>query len=223
MMIEIIDVCKRYYSNNKLFNALDGISLTVEKGDYLSVTGPSGAGKSTLLYLIGGLIQPDSGSILFNGSDLYQQPREARDSYRKKKVGFVFQQFHLMPYLSVIENIRLACYENSHLENINALLEKCSLTELKDKYPSELSVGEKQRVAFIRAIISSPELLLADEPTGNLDPGNSEMIMDLIGEFHKRGGTVIVVSHNPDISKHSDKVLTLEKGNISSLKSSINY
>jgi putative ABC transport system ATP-binding protein len=221
-MIEIADVYKRYYTNNKVYNALDGINLKIGKGDYLSVTGSSGAGKSTLLYLIGGLIQPDSGSILFNGSNIYDQPRVAKDLYRKKKIGFVFQQFHLMPYLSVVENIRLACYENIHLENINFYLKKCSLTELKDKYPSELSVGEKQRVAFIRAIISNPEMLLADEPTGNLDPENSEILMALIDEFHRNGGTVILVSHNPDSSKFSDKVLILEKGKIASLQSSNN-
>lgn len=213
-MIELINVCKRYITGNQVFNALDGINLTVNRGDYLSVTGSSGAGKSTLLYAIGGLIQPDAGSILFNGDNICEQPRPAMDEYRKKKIGFVFQQFHLVPYLTVAENIRLACLEKSHLENIPFYLHKCALTALKDKYPSGLSVGEKQRTAFIRAIISRPEILLADEPTGNLDPENSQVLLALMDEFNKNGGTVILVSHNPDCPKFSTKHLILEKGKI---------
>jgi ABC-type lipoprotein export system ATPase subunit len=160
------------------------------------------------------LIHPDSGTILYNGESIYNQNNKYLNRYRKKEVGFMFQQFHLMPYLTVIENIRLACSEKSHLSSVNNYLEKCSLPELKNKYPSELSVGEKQRTAFIRAIISDPEILLADEPTGNLDPENSTVLMSLFEEYHKNGGTVVLVSHNPDSTRYSNLNITLERGKV---------
>jgi putative ABC transport system ATP-binding protein len=119
-----------------------------------------------------------------------------------------------MPYLTVVENIRLSCYQKSHSDVITDYLEKCSLVDIKDKYPSDLSVGEKQRTAFIRAIISSPKLLLADEPTGNLDPHNSEILLTLIEEFHKKGGTVVLVSHDPAVTEYSDLNIRIENGRI---------
>ena len=213
-MIELKSITKKYYRNSEVFTALDNVSLKIDKGEYLSVTGPSGAGKSTLLYVIGGLNRPDSGTVSYNGSDIYSMNLKEKDLYRKKHIGFVFQQFHLMPYLNVNDNIRLACYEKKHFDSIDFYLHKCSLTELRNKFPSELSVGEKQRTAFIRAIISNPEMLLADEPTGNLDGGNSEILMNLISDYNKNGGTVIMISHNPDISKYSNKVTTLERGRV---------
>jgi putative ABC transport system ATP-binding protein len=151
---------------------------------------------------------------LYNGESIYNQNNKFLDRYRKKDIGFMFQQFHLMPWLTVIENIRLACHDKSQLVAINKYLENCSLGEMKDKYPSELSVGEKQRTAFIRAIISDPELLLADEPTGNLDPGSSTVLMTLIEEYNKNGGTVILVSHYPLAARYSNLNITLEKGRI---------
>ena len=161
---------------------------------------------------IGGLIHPDSGEILYNGESIYEQNGKYLNSYRKRDVGFMFQQFNLMPYLTVIENIKLACYQESHCKAINNYLEKCSLVEIKDKYPSELSVGEKQRAAFIRAIISDPELLLADEPTGNLDPGNSKILMSLVEEYHEKGGTVVLVSHDPVAAGYSTLNVKIENG-----------
>ena len=214
MMIELKNITKEYKKGSEKFIALTNVSFNIAKGDYVAVTGASGAGKSTLLYTIGGLIHPESGAILYNGISIYDQNSKYLDLYRKRDVGFMFQQFHLMPWLTVIENIRLACHEKSQFVAINDYLEKCSLLELKDKYPSELSVGEKQRTAFIRAIISDPELLLADEPTGNLDPGNSTVLMSLIEEYHKNGGTVVLVSHNPVAARYSNMNITLEKGRV---------
>ncbi len=219
-MIEAIKVQKRYFNNKKIFTALDAVDLTVEKGDHILVSGPSGSGKSTLLHVLGGLVQPDAGSVLFSKKELYTlTPKELND-YRKRKIGFVFQQFHLMPYLSILENIQLSCHEKKHFGRIDYFLEMCSLTELKDKYPFSLSVGEKQRAAFIRAVISDPEILLADEPTGNLDTVNSNILMELIGDFHKKGGTVIMVSHNPAMAKYAGKIAVLEKGRIVSWRES---
>lgn len=216
-MLELTNITKRYTKGQDTFTALENISLKITAGDYLSVTGPSGAGKSTLLYILGGLIRPDSGLVTFRGKSIYDQTTKEKDLYRKKEIGFVFQQFHLMPYLTVSDNIKLACHDQVQYEKINLYLGKCSLTDLKNKYPSELSVGEKQRTAFIRAIISNPQILLADEPTGNLDAANSVILMDLIGDFHKAGGTVIIVSHNPEIAKYTDKVAKLKMGRITNL------
>jgi putative ABC transport system ATP-binding protein len=216
MMLEINNISKRYKKGSEEFIALDNVSFKLEEGDYLAVTGASGSGKSTLLHTLGGLIHPDSGTVLFNDRSIYDQNSRYLDLYRKRKVGFMFQQFHLMPYLSVIENIRLACSEKAHFLAINIYLEKCLLSEVKNKYPSELSVGEKQRTAFIRAIISNPELLLADEPTGNLDPDNSKILMLLVADYHKDGGTVVLVTHDPLVKEYSNKRIILDKGKIHS-------
>ncbi len=213
-MIEINNITKRYTKGSETFTALEDISFKVDKGEFCSVTGASGAGKSTLLYIIGGLIRPDSGSVLFNKKDLYRLSVKDINLYRKKNLGFIFQQFHLMPYLTVAENIRLACYEKKMSGNIDSYLDKCSLVELKNRFPSELSVGEKQRTAFVRAIISNPEILLADEPTGNLDSANSDILISLVKEYQKNGGTVIFVSHNTGIEKHANRNIALVKGRI---------
>jgi len=211
-MLEINNISKKYKRGPEEFTALMDVTFKIKKGDYVSVTGPSGSGKSTLLNTIGGLVHPDSGEILFRGESIYNLTAKYLNLYRKRDVGFMFQQFHLMPYLTVIENISLACYQKSHVVAINDYLEKCSLVDIKDKYPSELSVGEKQRAAFIRAIISDPVLLLADEPTGNLDPGNSEILMSLVGEYHEKGRTVVLVSHDPAAVTYANLNLKIENG-----------
>ena len=213
-MIEIKNVTKKYIKGNNSFTALENVTITIGRGDYCKIKGSSGAGKSTLLYSIGGLIKPDNGTVLFEDNDIYQMGKSYLDTYRKRKVGFMFQQFHLMPYLTVLENIKLAGNNQTSLPLIIKYLEKCSLSELKNKYPSELSVGEKQRTAFIRAIISDPVMLLADEPTGNLDPVNSAVLMSLIDDYHKNGGTVILVSHDPSAAGSANLKFTLEKGKI---------
>ncbi|MFZ0280324.1 MAG: ABC transporter ATP-binding protein [Bacteroidales bacterium] len=213
-MIEISNISKKYTKAAQVFTALDDVSFTIVKGDFCSVTGSSGAGKSTLLYVIGGLIHPDSGTVKYNGNDIYRLSSRDSNQYRRKHLGFMFQQFHLMPYLTVAENIRLACNDNEHSEKTDYYLEKCSLSELKSKYPSELSVGEKQRTAFIRAIISKPDILLADEPTGNLDTLNSEILMSLVKDYNNSGGTVVMVSHDPAIARFAGKSITLNKGRL---------
>jgi putative ABC transport system ATP-binding protein len=211
-MLEINNVSKTYKNGAAVTVAINGVTLKVEKGDYVAVNGASGAGKSTLLNMIGGLIKPDSGEVLYYGSNIYKQNNRLTDEYRRNHIGFMFQQFHLMPYLTVFENIKLACYGKPHASGIEDYLEKCRLTGLKNKYPSGLSVGEKQRVAFIRAIISLPDILLADEPTGNLDPDNSRLLLSLIGDYHNNGGTVILVSHDSSLTACSNLQITLDKG-----------
>ena len=213
-MLEINNISKTYRKGPEEFIALKDVTLRIEKGEYIIVSGASGAGKSTLLYALGGLIRPDKGEVLYNGTDIYKQSSSQINKYRKNHIGFMFQQFHLMPYLTVLENIRLSCSNKQQTELIDHFLEKCSLSGLKNKYPSELSVGEKQRTAFIRAIISVPVILLADEPTGNLDPENSKILMSLIDDFHKSGGTVLLVSHDPLAAKYADRNIILEKGRL---------
>jgi ABC-type lipoprotein export system ATPase subunit len=213
-MLEINNISKIYRKGPEEFIALKDVTMRIEKGEYIIVSGASGAGKSTLLYTLGGLIHPDNGEVLYNGKDIYKQSSSQINKYRRNHIGFMFQQFHLMPYLTILENIRLSCSNEQQTGLIDGFLEKCSLSGLKNKYPSELSVGEKQRTAFIRAIISVPEILLADEPTGNLDPLNSQMLMSLVDDFHKSGGTVLLVSHDPLAAKYAERNIILEKGRI---------
>ena len=212
-MIEITKITKTYRKGDDVFTALENVSFEITKGDFISVFGPSGSGKSTLLNTIGGLIHPDSGDVLYNGKSLYNDGIDL-DLFRKKEIGFMFQQFHLMPYLTIYDNIRLACYERKQIEKTDHFLDKTSLTLLKYKYPSELSVGEKQRTAFIRAIITNPALLLADEPTGNLDQGNTGILLSLISEYQQNGGTVVVVTHDPLVTKYANRKIELNKGKV---------
>lgn len=213
-MLKIINVIKKYQKDRITYTALDGITLQVEKNDFITIIGPSGSGKSTLLNIIGGLIRPDSGQVLFNGRNINSMKRHELELYRRKNIGFVFQQFHLMPYLTVYENIKMVCKDSAESSEINYYLEKCSLLPLKNKYPDELSVGEKQRTAFIRAIITKPDILLADEPTGNLDPENTSILMSLIEDFHRAGGSVLLVSHDPDSLKYATRQVALQSGKL---------
>jgi putative ABC transport system ATP-binding protein len=213
-MLEINNITKKYRKDGNIFTALDGVTLQIEKGDFIAIIGPSGSGKSTLLNTVGGLIHPDSGQVLFNGNDIYLMKRRESDLYRRKNIGFVFQQFHLLPYLTVFENIKMVCAGSAETSGIESYLEKCSLLPLKNKYPGELSVGEKQRTAFIRAIITKPDILLADEPTGNLDPENSSILMSLIKNFQREGGTVLLVSHDPESPKYATRQVTLHSGKL---------
>ena len=214
-MLKINNITKIYTKGGERFTALDSVTLNVNDGEFVAVVGPSGSGKSTLLHTIGGLIHPVSGEVLYRGKDVYKMNSKEANQYRRKNVGFVFQQFHLMPYLTVYENIKIAVTEAENKNNsIEELLEKCSLSPLRNKFPSELSVGEKQRTAFVRAIISKPEILLADEPTGNLDPENSRVLMSLIQEFHKNGGTVLLVSHDAETANFADRTIMLRSGKL---------
>ena len=213
-MLEVNQLTKIYTKNGQSFTALNEVSFQIKKGEFVAVVGPSGSGKSTLLHSIGGLIRPDSGQVFFQGKDVYTLNNKEANQFRRKSVGFVFQQFHLMPYLTVVENILLAGGKTADKNVVATYLEKCSLSSLQNKYPSELSVGEKQRTAFVRAIVSKPELLLADEPTGNLDPENSTILMNLVEEFHTNGGTVILVTHQAETSKYASRTITLRAGKL---------
>lgn len=214
VMLQFEGITKRYKKAGIIYPALEEVSIRIDKGEFVTVTGPSGSGKSTLLNIAGGLINPDFGNVYFHEQNIYLFNNSEFDDYRKRHVGYVFQQFHLIPYLTVFENIRMVCSGLTVAQQIDSYLEKCSLQPLRNKYPSELSVGEKQRTAFIRAIINHPDLLLADEPTGNLDPLNSRILMSLTKEFNQSGGTVILVSHDQDSKQFASRHITLDSGRL---------
>ena len=211
-MIKLQNISKTYPSSSGVFYALRDLSLEIGYGQYIAVTGPSGAGKSTLLNILGGMTRPDHGDVLVNGKQLYHLSEKERNEYRRVKIGFVFQQFHLIPYLTVYENILTGTSGDNNQSNIQLLLERFQLENKSKHHPSQLSVGEKQRVALIRATVSRPDMILADEPTGNLDQENSKIILDFFREYHGEGKTVILVTHTPGLSELAEKVISLRNG-----------
>ncbi len=212
-----IDEAKKHYRNRRgeTVRALDGVSLVLRGGETRFVVGASGSGKSTLLLCAGGLLRPDSGSVSLEGEDLYALSSEERALRRSRRIGFVFQQFHLIPYLDVTDNIlapALAGFDGDPRPRAEELIERFGLGHRRDHPPSELSVGERQRVALARALLQRPRLLLADEPTGNLDAANSRNVMDFLADFAREGGAVLVVTHDPAFA--TPEALRLEAGRL---------
>lgn len=196
--------------------ALDGISFTVEEGEWLAVTGPSGSGKTTLLNILSGLDSATSGRVRVGSTELSALPARRLARYRRETVGLVFQQFHLIPYLTARENVQLAQYLHSmsdHAEAAAALVH-VGLGARLDHLPRELSGGEQQRVCIARALINQPRLVAADEPTGNLDAVNEEVVMSLLEDLHRRGHTIVLVTHDPAIAARADRELRLEHGRL---------
>jgi putative ABC transport system ATP-binding protein len=196
--------------------ALDGISFRVEPGEWVAVMGPSGSGKTTLLNILGCLDSPTSGAVTIAGTDISRLSHSERTRFRAERVGFVFQQFHLIPYLTALENVLMAQYFHSMTDEQQArrALERVGLAARLDHQPSELSGGEQQRVAIARALINQPSLLLADEPTGNLDAENEEIVLGLFRRLHAEGHTILMVTHNPSIGRMADRQIVLEHGRI---------
>ena len=214
-MFKVENVTKIYHTPNKQIKALDEVSLQVNTGEFVVVEGPSGSGKSTLLLTAGSLLTPDEGQILIDGQDPYALSSDERAKFRAEKIGFVFQQFHLIPYLSVLENILtpsiLTKGKNSH-EDAVQFIERFGLTERVHHVLSELSTGERQRTALARAFINSPNLILADEPTGNLDRENAEIVIKSLVEFANMGGSVFLVTHDAYAVQYANRSLLLENG-----------
>lgn len=196
--------------------ALQNVTLTVSRGEWLSVTGPSGSGKTTLLNLIGGLDRPTAGRVLLGGEDWGRMDEQARAAFRRNHVGFVFQQFHLVPYLTVLENVMIAQYFHSLPDEREAteILGQVGVAALAQRLPATLSGGERQRVCIARAIVNRPTILLADEPTGNLDAENEEAVLHLLDDLHRGGHTLIVVTHDPDVARRADRRVALEHGRL---------
>ena len=216
-MIQLEGVSKVYQAAQGEVRALDDVSLTIGDGEFVAVRGPSGCGKSTMLSLVGGLALPTEGQISVAGFEISSMSATARARYRAEYVGFVFQMFHLLPYLTVVDNVLLATNKNNDEEvrfEAESWLEKFGLTDRKLHRPAELSAGERQRVAMARAMLNRPKLLLADEPTGNLDPKNAASVLDLIRNFHKDGGTVMLVTHDDHAASRAQRTIALDAGRL---------
>lgn len=212
-LIEVKGVFKEYAAAA----ALRGVDLEVESGRWCAVMGPSGSGKSTLLNIIGGLDDPTKGAVLIDGTDLGSLGEDGMARFRRENIGFVFQQSYLVPYLTSVENVMLAQYFHSMTDEAEAVeaLRRVALGHRLRHRPPELSGGEQQRVCIARALINSPRILLADEPTGNLDRENSIVILDLLKSLHaEERFTIILVTHDPFVSKRAERILTMEDGKI---------
>jgi putative ABC transport system ATP-binding protein len=196
--------------------ALDGVTFDVEAGEWIAMMGPSGSGKTTLINILGGLDTPTSGCAVVDGVDVARFDEAGLTRYRAEKVGFVFQQFHLVPYLTAIENVMLAQYFHSTTDENEAkkALERVGLGDRLTHVPAQLSGGEQQRVAVARSLINHPKLLLADEPTGNLDETNEQIVINLLRELHAEGHTILMVTHDPSIGRLADRRIELAHGRL---------
>jgi putative ABC transport system ATP-binding protein len=215
MGIELRNVT-RVYKGNVEVRALDDVSLQVAPGEWLAIMGPSGSGKSTLVNLLGCLDQPTSGEVWIHGCHVSDMSPAELNRFRAEKIGFIFQQFHLIPYLTAVENVMLAQYFHSMTDKKEALaaLERVGLSDRADHLPSQLSGGEQQRVCIARALINDPHIVLADEPTGNLDAQNEEIVLRQLRELHAQGRTIIMVTHDPVVARLADRLLELHHGKI---------
>jgi putative ABC transport system ATP-binding protein len=225
-ILSVTDVEKFYQGGEGGVAALKGVSLTAEAGDFIALMGPSGCGKSTLLHILGGIDRPTRGSLLLDGDELTRLDEQAMTEVRRKKIGFVFQFFNLLPTLSVIENVTLPLMldgadEREANQRAQELLGRVRLSRRAAHYPAELSGGEMQRAAIARALVASPKLVLADEPTGNLDSENGEQVMQLLTEInHDLGVTFILATHSEEAAGFANRIIRLRDGLIESVTNS---
>lgn len=217
-MLDVTQLTKAYRNGSQMVHALHGIDLNIEKGDFVVVHGASGSGKTTLLHTLGGMLRPSGGNVSFQGQDIYAWSARRRNLYRRRHVGFVFQKLFLMPYLTAYDNIRLALaagrYSGNHRQRIVDLVSRFGLAERLHHRPSQMSVGEQQRIAAARAIAAEPELILADEPTGNLDRGNTEAFAQFLTEENSQGRTIVLVTHSEHLLDLGNRSVELAGGRI---------
>lgn len=217
-MIRVENMNKVFAGRHKDVQALKNIFLEIEEGEFLSVIGPSGSGKSTLLLTLGGMSSPTSGKVFWNSELIYDWNSTKRADWRGETIGFVFQTFNLLPYLNVYDNVRisldLSARKGKNGKDILRIVERMKLSDRLGHLPSELSVGQQQRVALARALIKAPQLILADEPTGNLDPVTASEIIDVLKEVNRDGTTIVLVTHDPGLAKLSDRSVKIVDGEL---------
>src|SRR5438128_5094939 len=214
-LVRLTDVTKVYQGG--ITGALNGVSVAVEKGEFTAIMGPSGSGKSTLLNLVAGVDRPTSGRVAVGGTDLGKLGEAGLARFRRDHIGFVFQFFHLRPNLTALENVLIPAQlkGNPAPERARSLIDHPGITEIADRYPARLSGGQQQRVAIARALINSPTLLLADEPTGALDTHSGEQVMELLGQLHRDGQTILLVTHDAKLAtRHAARVISVMDGKI---------
>ncbi len=222
-LIETKDLWKTYDMGSEKVHALRGVSLNIEKGEYVAIMGPSGSGKSTLMNLIGCLDTPSSGTYFLNKSEVSKLDDDELANIRNREIGFVFQTFNLLPRATSLHNVELPLIYNGtgaaeRTQKAKEAMAKVDLTDRMNHKPNELSGGQRQRVAIARALVNSPSIILADEPTGNLDSKTTEEIMRLLDRIHEQGNTIITVTHEHDVAKHAHRIVTLFDGQIASDK-----
>ncbi len=216
-MIELDCVSKVYCTTEGEVRALDDVTLRVNAGEFVAVRGPSGCGKSTLLVMIGGLGSPTAGRVVIDGADLARISASERARLRAERIGFVFQLFHLLPYVSVLDNVLVAAPPGKRAAlqgRAREMLTQFGLAERLTHRPAELSIGERQRVAMARALLNRPSILLADEPTGNLDPDSKAAVLELVDDFHRAGGTVLLATHDAQAASHAQRSVQLARGRL---------
>lgn len=217
-VVRVENLCKVYGTGEMKVKAVDNINLTINQGEFVAIVGPSGSGKSTLLHLLGGVDKPSSGKVIVDGTDIYSLSEEELAIFRRRKVGFIFQFYNLVPVLDVEENILLPLLlDNKKVDGkyIDELISILGLNERKNHLPNELSGGQQQRVSIGRALAYSPSIVLADEPTGNLDSQNSKEIVDLLKlSVQKYNQTLVLITHDLDIASQADRIITIEDGSI---------
>ena len=219
-MLKMEAVTKTYNHRGPAVTVLSDVSLEIPSGDFVSIVGPSGSGKSTLLLALGGMLSPSSGRILLDGASLYDLEPDQRAALRGEKIGFVFQTFNLVPYLSALENVQVPLFlggatADEQKSRAASLLESLGLGDRMEHKPSELSVGQQQRVALARMLANDPSIILADEPTGSLDPETSAQVIEFLDETNREGRTVVMVTHDPQVARRAKRTLRLDGGRIS--------
>lgn len=222
-VITFNEIIKNYRVGTEVVRALRGVSTTIKRNEYVAIMGPSGSGKSTLMNIVGCLDTPTSGEYVLNGKDVSKMTDDKLAGIRNKEIGFVFQTFNLLPRYTALENVMLPLIyagipKSERLERANIVLDSVGLSDRKTHKPNELSGGQRQRVAVARALVNHPSIILADEPTGNLDSKTSVEIMKLIDEIHKKGNTIILVTHEEDIARFAHRIIRLIDGKVASDK-----